>query len=161
MNKFRFQLTIDEDENWRSQFVTSSWVSQNVMPSLRSQSVTLETDRRGQHRKAANRMNLNRQFTRMDANGFLNVEHAARLLKTSGDARSTLFQPLKSVSQASRLLFQFSEAQTCKPSRALSARACRWPEAGSLFYIFQPLETFFPTSGTCDAAGVQPEGRVA
>lgn len=40
--EFRFQLTKEEYENLRSQFVTSN---------LRSQSVTLETDRRGQHRK--------------------------------------------------------------------------------------------------------------
>jgi len=40
--EFRFQLTKEEFENLRSQSVTSS---------LRSQSVTLETDRRGQHRK--------------------------------------------------------------------------------------------------------------
>lgn len=52
--EFRFQLTKGEFENWRSQFVTSSQVSQDVMhggDGLRSQSVTLETDRRGQHRK--------------------------------------------------------------------------------------------------------------
>lgn len=49
--EFRFQLIKEEVENLKSQFVTSSQVSQKAMPSLRSQSVTLETDRRGQHRK--------------------------------------------------------------------------------------------------------------
>jgi hypothetical protein len=52
--EFRFQLTTEEAENLRSQSVTSSQVSQNAMPEgerLRSQIATLETDRRGQHRK--------------------------------------------------------------------------------------------------------------
>jgi len=40
--EFRFQLTKEESENLRSQIATSS---------LRSQSVTLKSDRRGQHRK--------------------------------------------------------------------------------------------------------------
>jgi hypothetical protein len=41
-NKFRFHLTAEEFDDLRSQIATSS---------LRSQSVTLETDGRGQHRK--------------------------------------------------------------------------------------------------------------
>ena len=53
--EFRFQLTKEEFENLRSQIVTSSEAanlkSQNATSSLRSQSVTLKTDRRGQHRK--------------------------------------------------------------------------------------------------------------
>ena len=53
--EFCFQLTKKEFENLRSQTVTSSEVanlkSQNATSSLRSQSVTLKTDRRGQHRK--------------------------------------------------------------------------------------------------------------
>ena len=40
--EFRFQLTKEEFEDWRSQIVTSS---------LRSQSVTLKTAGQGQHRK--------------------------------------------------------------------------------------------------------------
>ena len=41
-DEFRFQLNADESDDLRSQIVTSG---------LRSQSVTLKTERRGQHRK--------------------------------------------------------------------------------------------------------------